>query len=219
METLEVEVSLGHIRAIPVSNPASGTVVLAGPGELMGWSFRESGAETGSSAEGSVVAPAAGATIVQLVNLPVGVYTISWQVELIGAAAAADANNFQLLAGATVLAVSLNAGAAGLYVQVTVQFSLTSVQTVAVKAVGAGTAGVTYAAQVAVAPVTAGQAVLELRDGNQALAEVSAGIAGSLSRWYGPEGVRFYNAIIATPVSGQMVGVIYARFARAHGYT
>ena len=219
MSELDIEVSLGRIRAIPVVAPVAASVILGGPGELMGWSFRESGAETGQSAEGQVVSPAAGATIVQLASLPVGVYTISWEVELIGAAAAADANNFELLAGATVLAISLNAGAAGSYAQVTVQFQLTTVQTVAVKAVAAGTVGVTYAAQLAVAPVTAGQAIIELQDGNNPMAEITAGVAGSLSQWYGPEGIRFYNQIKVVPITGVMVGAIYARFGRARGYT
>ena len=219
MSSLEVEISLGHIRAIPVVNPAPGAIVLTGSGELMGWSFRESGAETGLSAEGAVVSPAAGATIVSIPNVPVGVYTIAWEVQLIGAAAAADQDNFVLASGATNLEVSLNAGAAGQYPQTTVQFAVTSVQTIAVKAVGAGTVGVTYAAQVTVTPVTAGQAVLELQDGNQPLAEISAGIAGSLTQWYGPEGVRFLNRIQANPVIGQMTGTVYARFSRGLGYT
>lgn len=219
MTSLEVEVSLGHIRAIPVINPAPGALVLAGPGELMGWSFRESGAETGQSTEGQAVSPAAGATIASIVNVPVGVYAISWEVQLIGAAAAADQDNFVLTSGATSLEVSLNAGAAGQYPQTPVQFALTSVQTIAVKAVGAGTVGVTYAAQISVTPVTAGQAVLELQDGNQPLGEVSSSIAGSLTQWFGPEGVRFLNQIKCNPVAGQMTGVVYARYARALGYT
>jgi hypothetical protein len=219
MSTLEIEVSSGHIRAIAVVAPLANAVVLAGPGELMGWSFRESGAETGLSAEGQVLSPGIGATIVSLVSVPVGVYAISWEVELIGAAAAADQNNFGLYAGATLLSTSLNAGAAGQYPQTPVQFSLTSAQTIAVKTIAAGTVGVTYAAQLSVAPVTAGQAVLELRDGNSPLAEVSAGIAGSLSQWFGPEGIRFYNQIQCNPVAGQMTGAIYARFGRGRGYT
>ena len=219
MTELEVEVSLGHIRAIPVSNPVSGFVALAGPGELMGWSFRESGAETGSSTEGQVVSPAAGATIAQLVSLPVGVYTISWSVQLIGAAAAADQDNFQLTSGATVLSTSLNAGAAGQYPQTPLQVTLASLQNVTVNAVAAGTVGVTYAVQFALTPATTGQAILELQDGNQALCEITAGTAGSLTQWFGPEGIRFYNQIKCVPISGQMVGAIFARFGRAYGYT
>lgn len=218
MSDLEIEVSLGRIRAIPCVAPANGTVLLAGPGELMGWSFRESGAETGLSTEASLVSPGAGATIASIANVPVGVYGISWSVQLIGAAAAADQDNFQLLSGATVLSTSLNAGAAGQYPQTAVQFSLTSQQTIAVKAIAAGTVGVTYAVQLAVTPVTAGQALLELQDGNQPLAEISAGIAGSLSQWYGPEGIRFYNRIQCNPIAGQMTGAVYARFGRARGY-
>lgn len=218
MSVLEVEVSAGRIRAIPVIAPASGYVVLAGPAELMGWSFRESGAETGLSTEGQVVSPGAGTVVAQLATVPVGVYTISWEVELIGAAAAADANNFGLYAGATLLSTSLNAGAAGQYPQTPVQYSLTSAQTLAVKAIGAGTVGVTYAAQLDTSPVTAGQSVLELQDGNQPLAEISAGIAGSLSQWFGPEGITIANVIKCNPVIGQMTGAVFVRFGRARGY-
>lgn len=219
MSDLEIEVSLGRIRAIPAVNPPNGAVLLAGPGELMGWSFRESGAETGLSTEGQVVSPAAGATIASIANVPIGVYQIAWEVQLLGAAAAADQDNFALLSGATQLGVSLNAGAAGQYPQTGVQFSVPAVSTIAVKAIGAGTVGVTYAAQLAVTPVTAGQALLELQDGNQPLAEISAGIAGSLSQWFGPEGIRFYNQIKCVPIVGTMTGAVYARFGRAHGYT
>jgi hypothetical protein len=219
MSDLEIEVSLGRIRAISAIAPVSGTILLAGPGELMGWSFRESGAETGLSTEAALVSPGAGATIASIANVPAGVYTISWSVQLIGAAAAADQDNFQLFSGATLLSTSLNAGAAGQYPQTAVQFSLTSQQTIAVKALAAGTVGVTYAVQLSVVPVTAGQAVLELQDGNNPLCEISAGIAGSLTQWFGPEGVRFYNQIKAVPLVGQMSGAIYARFGRARGYT
>jgi hypothetical protein len=219
MSDLEIEVSLGRIRAIPAVNPASGSILLAGPGELMGWSFRESGAEAGLSTEASLVAPAAGATIASIANVPVGVYSISWEVQLIGAAAAADADNFQLFSGATLLMTSLNAGAAGQYPQTPVQFNLTSQQTIAVKALGAGTAGVTYAVQLSVVPVTTGQAILELQDGNNPMCEITAGTAGLLTAWFGPEGIRFYNQIKAVPIVGQMSGAIFARFGRAHGYT
>lgn len=219
MSDLEIEVSLGRIRAIPAVNPVSGTVLLAGPGELMGWSFRESGAEVGLETEGAIVSPAAGATVASIANVPVGVYNINWSVQLIGAAAAADQDNFVLKVGATSVMVSLNAGAAGQYPQASLQVTLASVQTISVNAVGAGTVGVTYAAQISVIPATTGQAVLELQDGNQVLAEVTAGTAGALSEWFGPEGIRFLNQIKAVPINGQMTGAIYARFGRALGYT
>lgn len=219
MSDLEIEVSLGRIRAIPASNVASGTILLAGPGELMGWSFRESGAETGLEVEASVVAPGAGVAVATLSNVPAGVYNVTWTVQLLGAAAAADQDNFVLKVGATSIAVSLNAGAAGQYPQTPLQVSLASLQNVTVNAVGAGTAGVTYAVQLALTPATTGQAILELQDGNNPLAEITAGTAGSLSQWFGPEGIRFYNMIKAVPISGQMVGTVYARFARARGYT
>lgn len=219
MSELEIEVSLGHIRAIPATVGVFGQSVLAGPGELMGWSFRESGAETGLAVEASLVSPGAGAAIATLSNVPAGVYNVTWTVQLIGAAAAADQDNFVLKVGATNIAVSLNAGAAGQYPQIPLQVSLASLQNVTVNAVGAGTVGVTYAVQLALTPATTGQAVVELRDGNQILGEVTAGTAGSLTQWFGPEGITFLNQIFVQPVTGQMTGVVYARFGRARGYT
>ena len=214
MTELDVTWGPALVRAIPVVNPAVLTPILAGPARLFGWSFRESGAETGLQAEGQLLSPGAGATIAQIPNVPVGLYAVSWEVQLIGAAAAADQDNFNLNAGATVLEVSLNAGAAGQYPQTGAQFQNPVSQTFTVKSVGAGTVGVTYAAQLALTPVIAGQAILELRDGNSPLAEITAGIAGSLTQWLGPQGVAIFNSIQVNPVAGAMAGAVFAGYDR-----
>lgn len=219
MSVLEVEISAGHIRAIPATVGVFGQNVLSGPCELMGWSFRESGAETGLAVESSLLSPGAGAAIATLTNVPAGVYNVTWTVQLIGAAAAADQDNFVLKVGATSIAVSLNAGAAGQYPQTPLQISLAALANVTVNAVAAGTVGVTYAVQLALTPATTGQAAVELRDGNQVLGEITSGTAGSLTQWFGPEGIRVLNQIFVLPITGQMVGVIYARYGRALGYT
>lgn len=212
----EIDVSLGPglVRAIPWPSVSGGGQLLAGPGRLFGWSFRESGAEAAFETEGSAVAPGVGVTIAQIAGVPAGLYIASWETQLIGAAAAADQDNFALFAGAAQLSTSLNAGAAGQYPQTAVQFSNPVSQVIAVKAIGAGTAGVTYAAQLSLTPVITGQALLELRDGNSVLGEISAATAGELTAWFGPQGIAFFNGIAAVALAGNMVGAVYAYYDR-----
>lgn len=214
MTELDIEVSAGPVRAIPVISPVTGQVLLSGPGRLYGWSLREASFEGPLEAEGSVVAPAAGATIVTLSAVAGGVYQINWQVELSGAAAAADLNNFALFRGGTQLLQSVNAAAAGVYPQEPVQDSNQFGLAYTVKAVGAGTAGVTYAAQISITPGPLLQAIMELRDGNQPLAEISAPQGGVSNQWFGPMGVRYLNQINVNLIQGLLTGDLYAAFTR-----
>lgn len=117
MTEIEIDISVGHVRAIPVPSPVAGQVVLAGPGRLMGWSMRENGAESALANEGSVLAPAANAAIVSLPVVPAGLYNYTWTVSLTGAAAAADVNNFAFINGFATVNISLNPGTAGVYLQ------------------------------------------------------------------------------------------------------
>lgn len=219
MSELAIEVSSGRIRAIPVQNLATAQTILAGPGELMGWSFRESGAEVGLDGSGNVTTPVTGQAIASIPSVPPGQYLVNWAVALIANATASEADNFELTNGATNVMASVNPGAIGFYPQDQAEISVPVSQTVAVKCIANGALNAVYAAQLTLVPAIAGQAILELRDGNSPLAEVTAGTAGSLSQWYGPEGIRFYNQITANPVLGLMVGAVYARFGRAHGWT
>lgn len=94
---------------------------------------------------GNVTAPAAGTTITSAV-LSQGTWQVNWQVLLQGAAAAGDVNNFGLNLGATLVDTSENGEAAGaLYQQDPVVLDVPAAgATLAIKAIGAGTAGVIY---------------------------------------------------------------------------
>lgn len=214
MTEIDVEIGLGPVRAIPVTPPVNGQILLAGPGRLMGWSFREAGFDQPQSNEGQAVAPAAGATIVQIANPAGDNYTVQWSVQLIGAAAAADQDNFALFVGATQLETSLNAGAAGQYPQTPVGNNNQFGSAYAIKAIGAGTAGVTYAAQLAVTPVAQTQAAIELQDGNQPLTEIAVAHNGAETRWFGPQGIYFCNRIQVAVITGNLTGVVYAQFVK-----
>jgi len=69
------------------------------------------------AASGSSTSPAAGHVIVAGPWVPPGTYTVNWTVTLSGTLSAADVNNFQLKIGTTVVATSVNLGAAGAYPQ------------------------------------------------------------------------------------------------------
>ncbi len=214
MDEWEITVAHGPVRTIPVLSPLAGGVVLSGPARLHGYSFREAGFSAPSESEGAVVAPAAGAIITSVVPAGSGTYQIAWTVELVGAAAAADLNNFGLYAGATLLETSLNAAAAGQYPQVSVEHVNPFAVTYAVKAIGAGTAGVTYAAQLAIQPITGVLATLELQDNGNAIAEISAGTGQVDTKWFGDVGIHVRGLVKTNPIAGFMTGVVYAAYHR-----
>lgn len=99
-----------------------------------------------------VTGPAAGTTIASVV-LPAGTFLADWLTSYgAGAVAAADANNMQLLLGATVLLTSLSPAVANTVdQQATVQ--VVGPGTLAVKTIGAATATANYAAQISATPV------------------------------------------------------------------
>jgi hypothetical protein len=212
MTELDIEVSIGPVRAIDIASLVTGGVVISGPARLMGWSVRDAGLENNQSVYGSVIAPAAGAVIVQAPGLAQADYDIRWQVELTGAAAAGDSNNFGLYAGATLLLTSENAGAAGVYPQTPTTFYDEFGQVLAVKAIGAGTAAVTYAAQMALTPRDVAGPILQLRDGNSELAEVYSPVFGAATQWFGPSGIRIHNQIKPLVNVGTLLGAIYIAY-------
>lgn len=209
--SVELDVYAGPLAADAVNVPVTSadTTPFNGSGTLMGWSLREASGDTPQSVNGSVVAPAAGATIVTTAPLGAGTYTVSWTVELAGAAAAADANNFEILNGAAVVMVSENAGAAGQYQQVQVRLQVAQNSTISVKAVGAGTAGVTYTADVSVAPDELLGFTAELQAGNQNLGEAAADLQEADTRWFGPGGVKIEQFVRIHIVAGTLTGCLY----------
>jgi hypothetical protein len=201
-------------RARPVTvttaNAVAGSVVAPGPCRLCGYSLAAGTAEASGTTQGSVVAPAAGATIASI-NLPTGVYVVKWTVQLTGAAAAADADNFQLTATTPAATTSVNNGAAGIYQQADVTVvNGPAATTIAVKAIGAGTAGVTYTASIDAVP--ADSATGQILDQSQVLANVAVGPGLNPTQWLGDEGVEVTAGVAVLNGTGQLSGVVYVKY-------
>lgn len=209
---INVEFNETPMRGIPIPLTATDVTVLTGPGVLYGWSIREASGDTAQTVENSAVAPVAGATIASISGILAGTYNVTWTVELLGAAAAGDQNNFQLTVSGNPNVVSLNNGAAGQYAQINEQVVLAAGSVVSVKAVGAGTAGVTYAVQLSVTPVVQYEAVVEIQDGGQPLAELSMQVNSTNSEAIGAPGLTISNQIKIHVVAGIVTGVVYAVF-------
>jgi hypothetical protein len=180
----------------------------------MGWSFRDATGDVSQESENSVVAPAAGTVITTVTITNTGSYTVSWPVELVGPAAAGDTNNFGLYNGAVLLETSLNLPVAGVYPQPPVTLTFPAGTVLSVKAIGAGTAGVTYGAQLEAVPAVGGNGVVEIRDGNMPIGESSVQQDGVDSQWFGPQGIHCMGQIQVHVVQGLVTGVVYAIFDR-----
>lgn len=103
---------------------------------------------------GSVTSPTAGQTITSQA-LAAGTYAVGWSAQLSGTLGAGDANNFALKLAATQLAQSLNAAAAATYPQPSQTVVVPAGgATLAIAAIGAGTVGAVYGAQLTVTPLT-----------------------------------------------------------------
>jgi hypothetical protein len=124
------------------TNPGLSAVMQAYLSQAM---VQQSAQSPSVNATGQVTAPGAGVTIASA-TLTQGTWVIYWQVILQGAAAAADVNNFGLFVGATQVDTSENGEGPGVqYPQGPVVVDVPAAGAVlAVKAIGAGTAGVIY---------------------------------------------------------------------------
>lgn len=212
MTEIEVSVTQGNVRGIAVPVTAADLTLLTGDGWCCGWALREASGDTGAYNEGAVAAPAAGATIVAVTGLLAGSYVASVVLTLAGPAAAADANNFQAVPSSGATLNLVNPGAAGEYPQEEFIITVGASGSLTIKAIGAGTAGVTYSATVALSPSGPVQVVAEIQDGNQPIGEVSIPINGVDKAWFGEDGVRMMNQIKLHMIQGTVTGVIYARF-------
>lgn len=185
--------------------------VFAGHCILKGYSWENSGsADNSITAEGNATGPAAGATIAQVV-LPQGTYLISWIVGYgAGAVAAAEQDNMQLtgLPGGNVTAIIPEVASQQVQ-QATVEF--TGAATVAVKAIGAGTATAVYEAQIVAVPVTAG--FVRIYDGQPAVGlQVAASYLpgpGSETRSTGTEGIELQRGLYVAATSASITGTVY----------
>lgn len=215
--TVEFEVGGQRVRSLPVLPTSADVTPLLGPAKLFGWSLRDATGDLTAENEGALLSPGAGATIVTITGLQAGTYQVEWTVGLLGAAAAADANNFKLVTNAGLLINSLNPGAAGDYVQPNVQAVVGAGGSVSVQAIAAGTVGVTYLAQLVLTPVLFGNTVVELQDGNQPLGEVALGQGESDTTWFDEPGLTIMNEIKLHVVSGVVTGAVFARFQKNTG--
>lgn len=120
------------------------------------WATSSENPSPSVNGSGNATAPGADGTIASTPVLNPGTYIISWSVGLAGAAAAADANNFVLEqdTGPVTIVGSVNPGTAGQWQQLPVTVTLTAASTISVEAIGAGTAGVVYSAQIVATPAT-----------------------------------------------------------------
>lgn len=206
---IDIDIVTGLVRVVPVPVTSVDVLVINGPVRLCGWSLRESSGDAPTQVEGSVVSPGAGATIAQLAGLPAGEYTVAWSVQLIGAAAAADEDNFQIAPSSGAAIAALNAGAAGQYPQPDVTVDLGANGSITVTAIGAGTVGVTYDAQITITPTLAPSAVVEFRDGDNPLGESSMTARGVDTRMFGRDGIHVRNQINLHVVQGVVTGSVY----------
>jgi hypothetical protein len=209
MPSLEVSVMVGDKRPITVAPTAVDATPFSGSGYLAGWSLRDVSAAAIADASGSVVAPGAAATIATTAALPGGTYTVTWSVGLQGAAAVADANNFQLVNGAGQVLVSVNPGVAGDYLQAATDVTVTAGQTVSIKSIGAGTAAVTYSANLSLDPTQQIETIVEIQDGAGILGEVSFQANRTATSDLGNPGVLLAGAVTLHIVSGKVTGAVY----------
>lgn len=209
MAEVDVAVTLGGV--LPITVPATSTSqdVLQGGGILAGWSLRDASGDVPTSVTGSVVAPAAGATIIATGALPAGTYDVTVTVGLQGPAAAGDANNFQLFNGATLVGTSVNPGAQGEYPQPTVGLTVAQNGVLTVKALGAGTAGVTYSATIDVNPTLFVETIVELSSGGNVMGEVSLETNKSDTEHFGTNGPIIEQKLTLTVVQGIVKGCVY----------
>jgi hypothetical protein len=166
---------------------------------------------------GQVTSPGAGATICSVPIIAGVTYDYQWTVELTGAAAAADVNNFELLNSGAGVAPSLNPGAAGVYPQAGGRFVCIVTGVARVEALAAGTVGVTYGAQLSVVPTNSVDAVVEFQDGNNPLGESTVPANGTDSHTFMSDALKVRNQIKLHVVSGAVTGAVYARFAKTTG--
>jgi hypothetical protein len=214
MTDVTVELDTGEVMALPVLPTSVDVQVIASDCRLVGWSLRDTSTPASGQNSGLVVSPGAGAVIATVSGLRAGTYDVNWTVGLQGAAAAADADNFQLKNGVTVVENSINAGAAGAYTQTSARITVPANGTVTVNAIAAGTAGVTYLADLELVPSQIGATIVEIQDTGNILGEVSLPPGGSETDVLDHFGVLCQGRINVHVISGQVTGVVYARLYR-----
>lgn len=217
MTSLEIGATVGDKWPLTVAPTSTDVLLFSGEGYCAGWSLRDATIDTPESASGSVVAPGAAVVIAQITALAAGTYRLHWTVELQGAAAAADANNFQLVGPAGLILGSVNLGAAGEYAQIDADVTVPQNSAVSVKSIGAGTAGVTYTASVTADPTGLIETIVEIMDGPRILGESTMSDVATDSQNLGDPGVRLSSGVLVHVVAGRVTGVVYVTFDQYFG--
>lgn len=145
-------VTLLASQAVGQTNPATPPLKVGDTFHIRGNSLTTPG-QTGTFegfaqvTSGAVSAPAALSNIL-LDTVPAGTYIVPWTVILAGTVGAGDANNFGLYANGTLVATSVNSGAAGTYPQLPVLVTVngTTNDLKVLSGNNAGTAGSQYSA-------------------------------------------------------------------------
>jgi hypothetical protein len=214
---LEIDVTVGPVRVIPVLATAVDVLLINGPVELAGFSFREAGGEVGGRASGNVTSPGATTAIATLSGFAAGTYLVNWTVGVEGTLGAGDANNMNITLTGVSQIPAIYPGVVGEYPQQQLELTLLATDNISVKSIAAATVGANYSADITIIPVGPIQALAELQDGNNPLAEVSLVAGQGDSRWYGSGGLKVRNRINLHMISGTMAGAVYARFQKNTG--
>lgn len=214
MPEIDVTWDTGNVAALPVLPTSADVTLITSDCRLVGWSLRDTSTPVPAQAEGAVISPGAGVAIVNLAGLKAGVYDITWSVALQGAAAAADADNFKLIANNVTVENSVNAGAAGSYPQTGARVTIVAGNSVSINAIAAGTVGVTYLAQIEITPTPVAASVVEIQDSGNILGEISLPPGGSETHTMQHPGIPCQGQIKVHVISGAVTGVVYARLSR-----
>jgi len=212
--SVEIDVNIGrqagHVLPIPITT--QDIVLLTGDGYLSGWSIREASGASPADVRNSVTSPGALATIATTPALGAGVYDVIWSVELSGTLAAAEANNFQLMNGAAVVAGSENGIVAGVYPQPDTRVTVVAGSTVSIQSIGAGTVGAVYTGDVSVTPDPFFGAVVEIQDSTGPIGESGMDLQDSDTEWFGSPGIPIRGQILLHVVTGTVTGCVYATY-------
>jgi hypothetical protein len=211
---IEVEVTGGRVRAVFMQGTLIPQEIITGPAWLMGWSYGDLWTTVPGNKSGQVTAPAAGAVIADMGLIAGEAARIDWTVGLAGAAAAGDADNFGLYVGGVLVSQSVNPGAAGSYPQTPYYAVIGAPADIEVKAIGAGTAGVTYAAQLNAMPAFRDNDQYIITDGDNQIAVISGTPDLFDTRWFGPQGIYIQGTLRVHPNPGFGIGTFFIRYER-----
>lgn len=214
MTEIFVEPDWGPVRAIDMASLVPGNRVISGPARLMGWSVRDgSGAVNLADSEQDLPATA-GFTLGTVTLTGDGKYDVNWEVGFNPAPLVTDAFNVQLLQNAAVLLTCRCSVAAGQYPQTSLKVTGRKNDVLTIVPIVNGGAGITYFGSISAGISDTSESVVELRDGNQALAEMKSPTAGAASVWLGPQGILIANQITAVNILGALSGSIFVQYYR-----